>query len=633
MINRYPLWKNLLILLVIILAVIYALPNIYAPDPALQISHDSGVVEQAAIDAATAALAADGIAFIGAEKDGNNALIRLELQDDQSRAQQIVNRALPNEYIVALNQAPTTPGWLRAIGAGPMTYGLDLSGGVHFLLEVDMDAAINRRLNDSLATVRALLRDERVRYRPPMLVDEDNRLVVRFAEESARNEANRLIREEFPEMQYRTERSGGDYVLYMSFTEASILELQGYALQQNLTTLRSRVNELGVKEPRVQPMGTNRIIIELPGIQDTARAKELISAAASLQIHMQSQLDAAPGTTETYEYRGDRGAQMVEVSNEVIVSGENVTNAQSSYDENGMPQVNITLDAVGARRMNEATRFNVNRMMGILLIETKTNTITEEGPDGELISYSSEPYEETRMISWAQIRSPLGRQFRITGLSNREANDLALLIRSGALAAPMYFQRERTIGPSLGQENIDRGMLSVQIGMAAVVLFMLIYYRVCGLVANIALTINLVLMVAVMSIIGATLTLPGIAGIVLTIGMAVDANVLIYSRIREELRRGLSVPKAIDAGFGRAYVTIVDANITTLLVAVILYAIGTGPVRGFAVTLSIGILSSMFTAVVVSRAIVNLMYGGRDTRKISIGIRLPKPARKTAPAQ
>lgn len=632
MINRYPLWKNLLILLAVVLAAIYAAPNLFAPDPALQISHDSGVVDQSALDTATAALASDGIEFFDATIDDGTALIRLREQDAQSRAQLVVNQALPTGYIVALNMAPTTPEWLSDLGAGPMTYGLDLSGGVHFLMEVDMDAAINKRLNDSLATIRTLLRDERLRYRPPLEVDDDNRLVIRFTEEATRSEASSLIREEFPDMQYRTDERGGDFLLYMSFTEENILELQDYALQQNLTTLRSRVDELGVKEPRVQPMGTNRIIIELPGIQDTARAKELISAVATLQIHMQAQPDAAPGTTEEYEYESDRGTQLVEVDNEVIVSGENVTNAQSSYDENGLPQVNITLDAVGARRMNEATRFNVNRMMGILLIETKTNTVTEEGPDGELTSYS-EPYEETSMISWAQIRSPLGRQFRITGLSNREANDLALLIRSGALAAPMYFLRERTIGPSLGQENIDRGTTSVQVGLALVVLFMLVYYRVCGLVANIALTVNLVMLVAVMSIIGATLTLPGIAGIVLTIGMAVDANVLIFSRIREELQKGMGVPKAIDAGFGRAYVTIMDANITTLLVAVILYSIGTGPVRGFAVTLSIGILTSMFTALVVSRAIINLVYGGRDTRKLSIGVRVPERTQKTAPAQ
>lgn len=626
--NKYPLWKNLLILFAVVLGFLYALPNIYPPDPAIQISHDSGVVDERMLAVATAALDEAGIEHIGATIENSTGLIRLASADQQRRAQQLIDLALPDPYIVALNLAPTTPGWLSAIGAGPMTYGLDLSGGVHFLLEVDLEAAINKRLNDSLATIRNLLRDERIRYLPPVQVDSQNRIVLRFNDPDLRGAASTLLRREFPTYLFRTAEAGNNYMLYLSMSEASILELQGYALQQNLTTLRTRVDELGVKEPRVQPMGANRIIVQLPGIQDTARAKDLISAIATLSFHLGADISAAPGTTEEYDYQG----YPVRIETDVIVAGENVTNAQSSFDENGLPQVNITLDAEGARRMNEVTRRNVGRQMAILLIETKTRSSTTVGPDGELITVS-EPYEERRMISWATIQSALGRQFRITGLAPQEANDLALLIRSGALAAPMYFMEERTVGPSLGQANIDAGVLSVQLALLLVGLSMVLLYRVCGMAANIALVCNLTLLVALMSIIGATLTMPGIAGIVLTIGMAVDGNVLIFSRIREELRAGASVQQAIDVGFGRAFTTILDANVTTLLMAVILYAIGTGPVRGFAVTLSIGIVTSMFTAILVTRAIVNLIYGGRGKTHISIGLKLPERQPKPAASQ
>ncbi|MDC0598246.1 protein translocase subunit SecD [Gammaproteobacteria bacterium] len=620
MINKYPLWKNLLILFIVVLAVIYAAPNYYPADPAIQISHDSGVVDQSALDSATFALGADGIEYFGAVIEDGNALIRLRDQDLQSRAQSLINQALPRDYVVALNLAPNTPDWLMALGATPMTLGLDLSGGVHFLMEVDMEAAVNKQLNDSLSAMRSLMREERLRYRPPLVVDDNNRVVIRFTDPEVRSEANALIRENFPDLTFRTAEAGNDYILYYSMTELSILQLQDYALQQNLTTLRTRVDELGVKEPRVQPMGSNRIIVQLPGIQDTARAKELISAVATLQFNLVAAFDAPPGSTTDYEYEGIP----LTLEDDVIVGGESVTNAQASFDQQtSMPQVNITLDAAGARQMNEATRFNIGRDMAILLIETKIRTITETGPGGELVS-RSEPYEETTVISAPTIQAALGRQFRITGLQGNEANDLALLIRSGALAAPMYFLEERTVGPSLGQENIDRGLLSVEIGFVLVMIFMLVYYRLCGLAANIALAVNLLLLVAVMSIIGATLTLPGIAGIVLTVGMAVDANVLIFARIREELKNGMSVQKAIDAGFGRAFVTILDANVTTLIVAIILYSIGTGPVKGFAVTLSIGILTSMFTAIMGTRAIINLIYGGRNVKQLSIGVKAPE---------
>ena len=620
MLNKYPLWKNLLILFIVMLGVIYAAPNFYAPDPAIQISHDSGIVDQSALDSAAFALGADGIDFFDPVIEDGNAVIRLRNADQQSDAQQLVNLSLPDEYIVALNMAPNTPSWLQSLGAGPMTYGLDLRGGVHFLMEVDLDAAVNKQLNDSTSTMRTLFREEGLRYRPPLEVDDSNRIVVRFTTAEIRSEAIDLMRDEFPDYLFRTAEAGGNYILYYAMSDLSILQLQEYALQQNLSTLRSRVDELGVKEPKVQPMGNNRIIIELPGIQDTTRAKDLISAVATLQLHLVAEPGATPGTTLDYL---DPDGLPIQIERDVVLSGENITNAQSSFDpQTSLPQVNLSFDAVGARQINEASRANIGRRLAILLIETKTRTLTERNAEGELVS-RSEPYVEESVISAPVMQSALGRQIRITGLEGNEANDLALLIRSGALAAPMYFLEEYAIGPSMGQDNINRGLLSVQIGLSLVLIFMLLYYRFCGLAANIALGVNLLLLVAVMSIIGGTLTLPGIAGIVLTVGMAVDANVLIFARIKEELKNGLPVQRAIDSGFGRAFVTIFDANITTFLVAIILYSIGTGPVRGFAVTLSIGIITSMFTAIMVTRSIINFTYGGRNVKSISIGIKMP----------
>jgi preprotein translocase subunit SecD len=627
MLNKYPLWKNLLILAAVLLSFIYAAPNFYPPDPAVQISRDNGVVDQVALAQATAALDQDGIAWTSADIEGGIGLIRLASQDDQSRAQQLINLTLPQDYIVALNLAATTPSWLVSLRAGPMTYGLDLQGGVHFLMEVDLDSAVAKQLGDFAATMRSILREERIRYRPPLAVDDSNRIVIRFADAASRSAASARIRSEFPDLVARTDQQGQDFVLYFTMSELSMLELQSYAVQQNLTTLRSRVNELGVKEPKIQQMGANRIVIELPGIQDTTRAKDLISAVATLQFHLVADPLAAATTTLEYNYEGTP----VRISEDIIVGGESVTGAQSSIDpQTTLPQVNITLDPVGARRINEVTRVNIGKQMAILLSETKTRSVTREGPDGELTT-TSEPFIEERLISVATIQSALGRQFRITGLSSSEAGDLALLIRSGALAAPMYFIEESTVGPSLGQENIDNGIKSVFWGMVSVMLFMLVYYKVCGIFANIALMANLLMLVALMSIIGATLTMPGIAGIVLTLGMAVDANVLIYARIRDELMAGVSVPRAISAGFDRAFVTIMDANLTSLIVAIILYSIGTGPVKGFAVTLTIGLITSVFTAVFVTRGLVNLFYGGNNTRTISIGWGLPRSGSSATP--
>ena len=624
MLNKFPLWKNLLILLMVILSAVYAAPNFYKSDPAIQISHESGTVDQGALDSATQALEQDGIPFSRAEIEDGIALIRLLDQEDQGRAQQLINLTLPQDYIVALNLAANTPGWLEAIGAEPMNYGLDLQGGVHFLMEVDLEAAASKQLNDSIASMRTMLRGERIRYSPPIAVDDANRIVLRFTDTESRSAASDLIQTEFPDLVSRTSQEGQDYMLYYSMTDVSLQTLQSTALQQNLTTLRSRINELGVKEPKIQQMGPNRILIELPGVQDTTRAKDMISAVATLQFHLVAEPGAAAGTTREYVYEND--GLPYKINEEVIVGGDSVTGAQTSIDaQTTLPQVDIRLDAVGAQRLNAITRVNIGKPMAILLSETKTRSETVAGPDGQLIT-TSEPYVEERLISVATIQSALGRQFRITGLESNEANDLALMIRSGALAAPMHFMEESTVGPSLGQENIENGVNSVLVGLALIVVFMVLLYRICGVIANVALFVNVLMMMAFMSILGATLTMPGIAGIVLTLGMAVDANVLIYARIRDELMQGMTVARAIDVGYDKAFVTILDSNLTALLVAVILYSIGTGPIKGFAITTAVGVVTSMMTAIWISRALVNWLYGGKNVRFISIGMKMPETA-------
>jgi len=614
MLNKYPLWKNLMLIVIAVLSAVYAAPNFYKADPAIQISHDDSVMDQAALDMAKSALEKDGISYFSAEIGDNGiALIRLNDPNQQGRAQQIVNLTLPQNYIVALNLAPTTPAWLEAIGAGPMAFGLDLQGGVHFLMEIDSDELLTKQLNDIIASMRNTLREQRIRYRPPLIIDAQNRINIRFADADARTGAIAALRTGFPELLMDTSQSGNDFLLQYSMSPATVLEQQKYAIQQNLTTLRSRINELGVKEPKIQQMGANRIIIELPGIQDTTRAKDLISAVATLQFHLVA--DSSTASNLKYDYDG----VPFTLNEDIIVGGASVTGAQSSIDpQSSLPQVNITLDADGARNMNEVTRISIGKRMAIMLSETKTRSVTTVQADGSLVTVS-EPVLEERLISVATIQSALGRQFRITGLSTNEANDLALMIRSGALAAPMHFVEESTIGPSLGQQNIENGFNSVVLGLSLLLVFMIGYYRVCGLAAIVALFCNLLLLVAIMSIVGWTLTMPGIAGIVLTLGIAVDGNVLIFARIREEIESGMSIPRAITAGYERAFVTIVDANVTTLIVSVILFAIGSGPIKGFAVTLGLGLLTSMFTSIMYSRAIINLLYGGNQVKKISIG--------------
>ncbi len=497
-----------------------------------------------------------------------------------------------------------------------MTLGLDLRGGVHFLLEVDMEAALTQRLEVNASAMRELLRSERIRYRNTTI--DDRSLSIDFASSEDRDAARRLISRDFPNFEYTNEGDGRASSLVMTLSDMTVNEIQDYAINQNLTTLRNRVNELGVAEPMVQRQGPSQIVVELPGVQDTVAAKRIVGATANLEFRLEARNDTPDAETERFEFRNDP-SRSAELMRDVIITGDSVSSASNSFDENGRPQVNINLDGTGGTLMNRATRTNIGRNMAVLFIEHKSEDRIEVDPETGEETIVREPYTERGLISLATIQSALGNSFRITGLdSPTEAAELALLLRSGSLAAPIYFVQERTIGPSLGAENIERGLLSVQIGLLLVVLFMLVRYKVFGVFANVALALNLTLLVAVMSMLGATLTLPGIAGIVLTLGMAVDANVLIFERIREELRNGMSIQQAIYAGYERAFTSIVDANITTLLVAVILFSIGTGPVKGFAVTLSIGILTSMFTALLVTRAMVNLTYGGKPVKKLWI---------------
>ena len=613
--NKFPLWKNVLILFVIVFGFIFAAPNLYPPDPAIQLSGQSGamVIDELVLQKVEQALDDAGIEYFAGEADGESALIRLRDIDRQLRAKEVIQAEMGGNYIVALNLAPTTPEWLSDLGGQPMKLGLDLRGGVHFLLEVDLDAALATRLEGDLQDIKASLRDERIRYRAFDL--KGLQIVGQFRDAEQVAKATALIRANYRDLQPQSGPGQNPLSLVLTLSEIASGEIEDNAIKQNLTSLRNRVNELGVSEPLVSRQGKNRIVVELPGVQDTAEAKRIIGKTANLEFRLEA-LDKAG---ESFDFRNPSGqGPSARLQNKAVISGENVTDARASFDENGRPQVSITLDAKGGWQMGYATRDNIGRRLGVLFIEYKTRLDKSVDENGELV-ITPVQFVEKNIISLATVQAQLGKQFRITGLDGqRESSELALLLRAGALAAPMYIVEERTIGPSLGADNIQLGVKSVTVGMLLVLLFMLVVYKGFGVFANIALAMNLVLLVAFMSLLGATLTLPGIAGIVLTVGMAVDANVLIFSRIREELSEGASIQGAISAGYDRAFVSILDANITTLIVAFILFLIGSGPVQGFAVTLSIGILTSMFTSIVMTRGFVNLTIGGRKIEKLWI---------------
>ncbi|MCG5499809.1 protein translocase subunit SecD [Ectothiorhodospira lacustris] len=609
--NQYPYWKYVLIVVVMLVGVIYSLPNLYPEDPVVQVANSTTDV----VDADTrlqiqAVLEGRGVEIKSTEFDGAQFMLRFSSADDQLLAADILRTALPGNHVVGLNLAPATPGWLRAINARPMSLGLDLRGGVHFLMEVDMDAVADNIYERYTGEFRTQLRDARIRY---LSVERDaDGVHARFADADSRDEALRVLRREYRgDLDFRTTQSGEVFRLSGTVTSDYLAAQRRLALQQNITTLRNRVDELGVAEPVIQQQGEDRIVVQLPGVQDTARAKEILGATATLEFRLvdessdpftAAETGRSPANSRLYF---ERDGTPVLLQRQVMLTGDFINDASSGIaQDSGSPAVFINLDAQGARIFSRVTGENVGRLMGVVFIETSTETVEE---DGELVRRTTRTEE---VINVARIQEQLGRRFQITGLdSTREARNLALLLRAGALAAPMSIVEERTVGPSLGRDNIERGFNSVAIGFFLVLIFMALYYRVFGLVANVALTLNLILIVAILSLLQATLTLPGIAGIVLTVGMAVDANVLIFERIREELRNGNSPQAAIKAGYDRAFSTIADANITTLIAALVLFMFGTGPIKGFAITLSIGILVSMFTAIVVTRAIINLTYG------------------------
>lgn len=620
MLNKYPLWKYLLILAVLALGLVYSAPNLYPDDPAIQVSGNSTAlkIQQGDLDRSVAALKQAGIDVKSASVSERGGLLRLTKLGDQLPAKDVVRKVLGDDYVVALNLAPTTPDWLRSVHATPMKLGLDLSGGVHFLLEVDMEKAVSARVKIYEGEVRTLLRKERVRYRS--LPGIDNGFQLGFSDQESLEKAQSLIRKSFTDFDLKTAERGDQQVMSLTLTQAKLTEIREYSIKQNLTTVRNRVNELGVSEPLVQRQGANRIVVELPGVQDTAEAKRILGKTANLEFRLAAAPDASKASTESFDFR-EPGRPPVPLERSLIITGDQVTDAQASYDENGRPQVNIRLDGHGGELMNRATRNNVGRSMAVIFIEQRPLTrYAKQVVDGVEQEVAIQSFkEEKKIISLATIQSPLGSQFRITGLNGQgESSELALLLRAGGLAAPMYFAEERTIGPSLGAENIVKGIESTEWAMIFVSLFIIAIYRFFGVLATVALAFNLALLVGLMSAIGATLTLPGIAGIVLTLGMAVDANVLIFSRIREELANGMSVQRAIHEGFDRAYAAIIDSNLTTLLVGGILFALGTGPIKGFAVTMSLGIVTSMFTAIMFTRGLVNLIFGGRNFKKLWI---------------
>ncbi|MGB5856467.1 MAG: protein translocase subunit SecD [Oceanisphaera sp.] len=617
MLNRYPLWKYLMVIAVITISFLYAAPNLFGEDPALQVSGSRGTEVTTAVLAKTQQrLQAAGIEIKSAVLEDNQLLVRFRDTDDQLKGKELVAQALGDDYITALNLAPATPHWLEAIGAGPLKLGLDLRGGVHFLMEVDMDEALSRVQEQRIQDFRTDLREQRLRY-SGVLTKDDGTLVV-FRDADTRDQALSFLRGRYPGLMLSERDSGDNFGLFAVMSEQRLKEVKEYALQQNITIIRNRVNELGVAEPLVQRQGAERIVVQLPGIQDTARAKEILGATATLEFRLvDEKADVAAANAgrvpPNSELMRDRNGRPVVLLKRVILTGEHIVDASSSMDEFSRPQVNISLDAPGGSRMADFTKDNVGRPMATVFTEYKAgDELNEDG--------SRQFLKQQEVINVATIQSRLGRSFRITGIdSMAEAQNLSLLLRAGALIAPIQIVEERTIGPSLGKQNIDNGIMAMLYGLLAVVIFMAIYYRKFGLVANVALLANLVIIIGVMSMVpGATMTLPGIAGIVLTIGMSVDANVLIFERIREEVRDGRGVQQAIHVGYEKALGTIADSNITTLITAIILFAVGTGPIKGFAVTLIIGILASMFTAIVGTRALVNWLWGGKRLSKLSI---------------
>lgn len=619
MLNQYPLWKYIVLFVVLVFSVIYALPNVYGDDPALQISNRAAPMADKDISQIKTALKSDNINYKSIELSNKQALVRFSDTETQLHAAEKLRRTLnPNQYTVALNLAPATPQWLRDLNAAPMYLGLDLRGGVHFLMEVDMEAAIKRMDGNLVSDIRTYLREQKIRYSG--VNQTKTGLVINFRDAENLNKAEEKLgsQSQFRDLTFTPDPNG--LKLDAKLTELAIRNEKSAALHQNIITLRNRVNELGVAEPIIQQQGDSRIVVELPGIQDTAQAKRILGATATLEFRLteksrqdwyEAEKTGQPPVNALLYH--ERNGHPVLLSRNVIVTGDQITDAAATIDSrSGQPAVSVRLDGKGAKKMRETTLKNVGHPMAVVFIENK---VVDKKVGDKIVKKHTTSQE---VINIATIQEPFGAQFQITGLKQQEAHDLALLLRAGSLRAPVQIVEERTVGPSLGKDNIKQGIMSVKVGLLLVLVFMIVYYRVFGVIANIALTFNMILLVAVLSLLQATLTMPGIAGIVLTIGMAVDANVLIYERIREELRNGNTPQASIFAGYEKAFGTILDSNVTTLITGIVLFSLGTGPVKGFAVTLCIGILTSMFTAIMGTRAIVNFLYGNRNIKKISI---------------
>lgn len=616
MLNRYPLWKNLLLVFLFIIGLIYAAPNLYGDDPSVQISQSRHIpITDETVHNIEATLTDAALPYKSIEKNEHALLIRFRDTDIQLKAKDLLSQKLGDNYTIALNLAPTTPGWLEAFHATPMRLGLDLRGGVNFLLNVDAASVVTQRLEGETRNIGIAFRDAKVRYLQ-LIRQKDNNILIAFRDEENFKKGYGVLAERFAQLLLKKNELG-KYELTATFSPATLEDIRQNTVEQTMTTLRNRVNELGVAEAVVQQQGTDRISVELPGIQDTARAKEILGGTATLEFRMVDQehdprSGFAPLGSRLYTYEG----RPVLLKNQIILSGSSITDAHAAFGEDGLPSVNIRLGGGGESLFHRITGENIGKLMAIVFVETKTTTQMINGKPNKITKKSN------RVISMATIQSALPNSFQITHLSDPdEAKNLSLLLRAGALPAPIEIIEERTIGPQLGVENIHKGILSVEVGMLLVVLFMIFYYRTFGFIADLALAFNLVLLIALLSILGATLTLPGIAAIVLTLGMAVDANVLIFERIREELRNNNTPQASIYTGYERAFATILDANITTLIVALVLFSIGTGPIKGFAVTLSLGLITSMLTGIMFTRAMVNGIFGQRRSlKRLPIGI-------------
>lgn len=623
MINKYPLWKNLLLILLVVFGLMYAAPNCFVEDSAVQISSsNNAALDPSLSDTVQTILQTNHLLYKTLEPQKQGILLRFNDTDTQFKAKDLLYNALGDDYTVALNLAPSTPAWLEALGATPMKLGLDLRGGIYFSLDVDIDGVIAQRTEGISKNIATTLREANVRYLD-IVKQKNDVILLKFRDATVLDAARTVLTKQFRELKLLTDRSYGDTVLLAQITPDSLQTMRQAIMEQTMTTLRNRVNELGIVEATVQQQGSNRISVELPGILDSTRAKQILGGTATLEFHLadiehdprSAIAGFVPAGSALFNYEG----RPVLLKNQVVLTGSSITNAQASFGEDGRPAVDISLGGGGESLFHRVTAQNIGKPLAIVFVESKVDTQIIDGKSTKIHR------KQQRVISIATIRSALPNNFQITGLTDaNESSNLALLLRAGALPAGIDIVEERTLGPKLGMENIKKGIFSVELGLAIVVIFMALYYRLFGLIADVGLVINMILLVALLSLLGMTLTLPGIAGIVLTVGMAVDANVLIFERIREELRHGLPIQASIHAGYERAFATIVDANVTTLIVALVLFGLGTGPVKGFAVTLTVGLLTSMVSGIGITRALVNAIYGGRVAKTLSIGIEAKK---------